>query len=131
MRAARLARRPASARTWRGGRIYSDARKRDARMPCFVAFCFIASIYFDGAGPVMYTCRTPDGRGRSDPMQTADAVINRVRMWTAAWERVQASHDEIDRQYNTRGRCTRAAIREMTRATRAFSAACRAMCADA
>lgn len=62
-------------------------------------------------------------------MQTADVVIDRVRAWTAAWERVQASHAEIDRQYATRGRCTRAAIRELTRATRAFSAACRALSA--
>lgn len=64
-------------------------------------------------------------------MQTADAVIAKVQAWTAAWERVQAAHAEITRQYDTRGRCTRAAVREMTRATRAFSAACRAMCADA
>jgi len=60
-------------------------------------------------------------------MQTADDVIGRVQAWTAAWDRVQASHAEIDRQYETRGRCTRAAIREMARATRAFSAACRAI----
>ena len=56
-----------------------------------------------------------------------ETILAATDAWLAAWRRVQASHAAIDGQYATRGRCTRAALLEMTRATRAFSAACRAM----
>ncbi len=57
---------------------------------------------------------------------TTTETINAVDTWLAAWKRVQASHAAIDAQYATRGRCTREALREMARATKAFSAACAA-----
>jgi hypothetical protein len=53
---------------------------------------------------------------------TATETLSAVDTWLAAWKRVQASHAVIDAQYATRGRCTQAAMREMTRAT----AACKA-----
>jgi P2-related tail formation protein len=57
---------------------------------------------------------------------TATETIASVDTWLAAWRRVQTSHAVVDAQYATRGRCTREALREMTRATKAFSAACKA-----
>ena len=56
-----------------------------------------------------------------------ETILAALNTFRAAWNRVQDSHATIEHQYATRGRCTREAIREMTRATRAFSAACRAM----